>query len=76
MSRIIRQDDGTQWEVSDVNFQIVAEPTTEILLDDGTVIRVRLVVSEVTRIEGEPDALGKPRYLVNTTNIMTVLPTS
>ena len=48
------------------------ERWNEYQLSDGTVIRLKVVVVEVSRIEGEYDADGNPSYIMKSGNIMTV----
>ena len=44
----------------------------EYLLDDGTVVRVKLVATEFLRVDGQFDADGNPVYVVKSTNVMSI----
>ncbi len=50
------------------------EVWNEYLLEDGTVLRMKLVVTEVYRIEGMYDSDGNPVYQVKSSNVVTVRP--
>jgi hypothetical protein len=63
---------GQQVEATVMPYQTGAENWNEYLVDDGTVIRVKLVVTEVLRVEGSYDQQGNPLYLINSTNVTTV----
>jgi hypothetical protein len=45
------------------------EHWNEYLLDDGTIVRLKAVVTEIVRIEGRYDPEGNPAYAINTTNV-------
>jgi hypothetical protein len=64
--------DGELVEATVMPYQTGAENWNEYLLDDGAVVRIKLVVTEVLRLEGKYDAEGNPFYLVKTTNVTTV----
>ena len=44
----------------------------EDLLDDGTLVRVKLVATEFLRVYGQFDADGNPVYVVKSTNVMNI----
>jgi hypothetical protein len=64
--------DGRRVEGTVLGFKGASEPWTEYLVDDGTVIRIKIVATEVVRIDGEYDPTGEPLYFVGTTNVMAV----
>jgi hypothetical protein len=51
-------------------FQTGGEHWNEYLVDDGTVLRVKQVATEVIRVDGYYDQEGNPMYLLNSTNVM------
>lgn len=53
-------------------FQTGGEHWNEYLVDDSTVLRVKLVATEVIRADGHYDQEGNPMYLLNSTNVMVV----
>ena len=42
------------------------------LLEDGSVLKVKLVVTKVSRLENSYDAEGNPVYIFQSTNVTTV----
>jgi hypothetical protein len=64
--------DGRTVEVTELSFRSPGENWNEYLLDDGTVVRMKLVVTEVARVEGEYDADGNPAYLIKSTNVTAI----
>jgi hypothetical protein len=59
--------DGTE-----VSFQNVREHWNEYLLDDGTILKLKPVATEVFRLDGKFDAEGSPVYLLKSRNVMVV----
>lgn len=55
-----------------IPYRTNVEHWNEYLLDDGTVLRLKPVVTEVLRVEGEYDAHGNPGYIVQSTNVTAV----
>ena len=70
--KAIRLPDGRKVEGTVLGFKGTSEPWTEYLVDDRTVVRIKIVATEVVRIDGEYDRMGEPLYWVNTTNVMAV----
>lgn len=48
------------------------EHWNEYLLDDGSVVRVKLVLTEIIRIDDAHDDQGNPVYALNSTNVVSV----
>ena len=44
----------------------------EYLVEDGSVLRVKLVATEVIRLDDQYDNEGNPIYVVNSTNVLAV----
>jgi hypothetical protein len=44
----------------------------QYLLDDGTVIKMKLVATKVLRIDNKYDLEGNPLYIIQSTNITSV----
>lgn len=59
---------------TEVGFQVSGEHWNHYLLDDGTVIRLKTVVTEIVRVDGEHDTEGNPVYIVKSQNVMAVSP--
>ena len=58
----------------EMSFQNVAEHWNEYLLTDGSVLRLKSVVTEVMRIADRFDAEGNPVYVVKSAQIVAVSP--
>lgn len=61
-----------QIDVTEVGFRSDGEYWNEYLLDDGTVARVKLVVTSVYRVDGQVDPKGQPVYLIESSNVMSI----
>lgn len=59
-------------EATEVGFRAAGEHWNEYLLDDGTVLRLKLVVTNVVKIDGLYDNDGNPAYLAQSTNVVGV----
>lgn len=55
-----------------MTFQTHGEHWNEYLIDDGSLLKLKPVVTEVLRVEGQYDAAGNPAYLVQSTNVVAV----
>ncbi len=59
--------DVEQIEISESN-----EQWNEYLLEDGSVIKIKLVASKIIRVVDQYDQTGNPVYFVNSTNVISV----
>lgn len=57
-----------------VEIQQSNEHWNQYLLSDGTVIKMKLVATEVWRFEDQWDNEGNPVYVVKSSNVVTVNP--
>ncbi len=64
--------DGTFVEGTIMPFQAGGEHWNEYLVEDGSVLRVKLVATEVVRVDDYYDEEGNPIYVLNSTNVLTV----
>ena len=64
--------EGGEVEAVEVGFRASGEHWNEYLADDGTIIRVKLVVTEVLRVVDQFDPEGNPGYVVKSTNVTAV----
>jgi len=53
-------------------FQNVAEHWNEYLLQDGSVLRLKSVVTDILKLEGRYDGDGNPHYLVKSAQVVSV----
>ena len=71
-TRKFRQPGGEEVEAEVVPFRATGEYWNEYLLDDGTVFRIKLVVTEIARVKGVYDAKGDPVYAATHTQVTAV----
>jgi len=71
-TRRFRQSGGEEVEAEVVGFRAAGEYWNEYLLDDGTVFKIKLVVTEIARVTGQYDAKGDPVYLATHTQVTAV----
>jgi hypothetical protein len=64
--------DGRVIEGTTMPFQTGGEHWNEYLVDDGTVVRVKLVVKEIIRLDGEYNDQGDPIYTVESTSVSAI----
>ena len=70
--RTILGPNGDPVDSVEVGYRTLGEHWNEYLLDDGSVVRLKLVVTSVNRIDGHTDAKGQPLYQVESLNVMSV----
>jgi len=70
--RRITLPDGSEVEADVIGFRTNAEYFNEYLLEDGTVLRMKPVVTDVIRIPGQYDPMGNPAYVIQSTNVTAV----
>ena len=63
---------GRMVEVTPLTFRAAGENWNEYLAEDGSVARVKLVVTEILRVDGEYDPDGNPQYLVRSSNVVAL----
>lgn len=63
---------GEQVEATEVRFETRKEDWNEYQLMDGSVLKMKLVVAEVYRIENVYDEENNPVYQVKSTNLLVV----
>jgi hypothetical protein len=71
-TRKIKQADGQEVEGELIGFRSTGEHWNEYLLDDGTVFRIKLVVTEIARLMDRYDAEGDPIYAATHAQVITV----
>lgn len=70
--RVVKGPDGSDLPGTELSFNPSLENWSEIMVEDGTVIRLKLVVTEVMRYEGLYDNEGNPVYRVGSQNVLVV----
>lgn len=64
--------EGREVDATDIEFQTRKEDWNEYQLMDGTIIKMKAVVSDILRIEGAYDKEGNPVYRVKSSNVLFV----
>ena len=55
-----------------MQFQTVLENFNEYLVDDGTVVHIKLVATEVVKLHDTYDEQGNPVYVIGSQNVTTI----
>lgn len=63
---------GQEIEAVEVPFQTGAEHWNEYVLQDGSVLKLRTVTTEILRLVDRFDAEGNPQYVMKSTNVLAV----
>jgi len=63
---------GKQVDALEIGFKSVREDWNEYNLNDGSILRIKLVLADVLRIVGEYDSEDTPVYKLKTANMMIV----
>jgi len=64
--------EGEEVDATEIDFNTRREDWNEYQLVDGTVIKVKIIVGDIMRIEGRYDNDGNPVYRVKSSNMMFV----
>lgn len=63
---------GEEVEALPIDVNQTNEYWNQYMLDDGTVIKMKLVATKVLRVDGKYDNEGNPLYVIQSTNITSV----
>ena len=63
---------GEEVEALPIDVNQTNEYWNQYLLDDGTVIKMKLVATKVLRVDNKYDLEGNPLYVIQSTNITSV----
>jgi len=69
----IRTPDGTDHEITEVDFEAPEEPWITYKLSDGTVVKFRTMMMSIARSD-KFDEHGRPYYFTNSQNQMRTYP--
>src|SRR5947199_10727162 len=70
MVKIVSPITQRQVDAEQIDFEAKAEPWTTHESADGTILRVRVILTGVMRIEGEYDQSGNPIYVVSSQTLI------
>ena len=62
-TRRILGPDGQEHEAEPIGFRAAGEHFNEYLLDDGVILRIKLVLTDVWKAKEAYDSYGNPLYL-------------
>jgi hypothetical protein len=68
----VRGSKGQMVNAEQLNFETITEGYSEYKLSDGKIMKIKVVVAEVYRLDEIDEATGKNNYLVKSTPIVTV----
>lgn len=63
---------GRQVDALSIRFKSIKEDWNEYDLEDGTTIKMKAVVSDIVRVDGQFDPEGNPVYLVKSGNMVVI----
>jgi predicted metalloenzyme YecM len=63
---------GEEVEALPMDINQTNEYWNQYLLDDGTVIKMKLVATKVLRVDNKYDQEGNPLYIIQSTNVTSV----
>jgi hypothetical protein len=64
---------GQTVEAESLGYKPINEPWSSYQLDDGSIIKIKLVISDVFKLPTS-DPLGLPQYMIRSSNVMSVEP--
>jgi hypothetical protein len=59
-------------EATPVNVNQASEYFNQYFLEDGTILRMKLVATKIFRVDDRFDAEGNPVYFVQSTNVLSI----
>ena len=65
---------GNVIEAEKMEFKQIEENWSLYKLEDGTIVKIKLIVSDVFKLPGNDPLTGMPQLLVKSTNVMSVEP--
>lgn len=68
----IKFPDGREKDATPVEINQASEQWSHYLLDDGSTLKVKLVVTKISRVDNEYDVEGNPVYVFQSTNVTSV----
>ena len=60
-------------DASVIDISSSQEHWNQYLLDDGTVLKLKVVATEILRMDDQYDQEGNPIYVVKSTNVVSVI---
>ena len=64
--------EGKIAEGLDMDFKTIKEEWNEYQVNDGTIIRMKVVVTNIAKLTDKYDKEGNPIYLVKSSNVLSI----
>ena len=74
MKKIKMNIGGKTVEGESMAFNAREEPWTVLRVEDGSVIKLKPVVSDIFRLPGKDPVTGLPQYMIRSSNVVSVEP--
>lgn len=68
----IKLPNGREVDATPIEINQASEQWNHYLLEDGSTLKVKLVITKVSRLDNEYDAERNPIYLFQSTNVVSV----
>jgi len=68
----VKLNDGREAEATPMEINQASEYWNQYLLEDGSIVKIKLVATKILRLDNEYDAEGSPVYFVQSTNVLSV----
>jgi hypothetical protein len=65
---------GKTIEAESLSYRPLNEPWSSYQLDDGSIIKLKIVISDVFKLPTPDQLTGLPQYIVRSSNVMSVEP--
>jgi hypothetical protein len=72
MAKIKMNLGGQILEAESMSWKALDEPWSSYRLEDGSVVKLKIVVSDVYRLPNADPLTGLPQYIVRSSNVMSV----
>jgi hypothetical protein len=72
MAKVKMNIGGQILETEPVSWKTIDEPWSLYRLEDGSVIKLKLVISDVFKLPNADPLTGLPQYVVRSSNVMSV----
>ena len=74
MKRVKLNLGGQQVEAEVMDFKAVAEAWSTYRLDDGTIVKVKIIASDIFKLPSADPVTGLPNLIVRSSNVMSIEP--
>jgi hypothetical protein len=74
MTKIKVNISGSLVDADSMEYTPIGEPWSSYRLTDGTIIKIKLVISDVFKLQTVDSLTGLPQYLIRSSNVVSVDP--